>query len=422
MARVLGFQIEINGTQRAISTSEELRRAIADIGKELKKATDVETIKKLEKELIDLRARQAEVNQETRESIRLQRQQLTAVDNTSGAYDKLSKELNEARKRYKDLAAAEMESSEEAQQLIKRIVELDSKLKGVDASVGQFQRNVGNYSSALDNFFPQLGGISQGINDVRNATNNTGKAIAGIAIGFEVFNLASAAVAELNANLEETRQIATQIQTFTGATGSALLDQVAQAKAVAETYKANVQEVSVAANTLSRELGVDFARALELIEAGFRKGANAQGEFLDGLREYPAQFRDAGASAEQFIAVSIAAANSGIYSDKGLDAVKEFGLRIREQTKATADALTNSLGKKFTDELFKGINDGSITTVDALGNVTRALKANGVAGAALQGVIADVFGGPGEDVGQQFLFTLGDILDTTDSVTCCCWY
>jgi len=417
MAKVLGFQIEIKGTQRAISTSEELRRAIADIGKELKKATDVETIQKLEKELVDLKARQNEVNKEVRESVKARQAELTGVKQTTGAYAALSKELNDTRKQFKDLAAAEMGSSEEAQVLLRRITQLDTKLKDIDGSVGQFQRNVGNYSSALDNFFPQLGGISQGINNVKTATSGAGKAIAGIAIGFEVFSLASAAVAELNANLEETRKIAAQIQTFTGATGSALLDQVAQAKAVAETYKANVQEVSVAANTLSKELGVDFARALTLIEAGFRKGADAQGEFLDGLREYPAQFRDAGASAEQFIAVSIAAANSGIYSDKGLDAVKEFGLRIREQTKATGDALRKALGSEFTDKLFKDLNTGAITSVDALGQVTRALKATGVQGSELQTVIADVFGGPGEDVGQQFLFTLGDILETTDSVT-----
>ena len=73
------------------------------------------------------------------------------------------------------------------------------------------------------------------------------------------------------------------------------------------------------------------------------------------------------ASAEQFIAVSIAAANSGIYSDKGLDAVKEFGLRIREQTKATGDALRKALGSEFTDKLFSDLNRGAISTVDALG-------------------------------------------------------
>ena len=155
---------------------------------------------------------------------------------------------------------------------------------------------------------------------------------------------------------------------------------------------------------------------MTLVEAGFRKGANAQGEFLDILREYPAQFRDAGASAEDFLAVSIAASQEGIYSDKGLDAVKEFGLRIREQTKATRDALQNALGKEFTDELFGNINNGSVTSSQALGKITTALKESGVQGSQLQTVIADVFGGPGEDVGQRFLFTLGEILNTQNGI------
>lgn len=408
--KVLGFQIEINGALRFVSTSEELRRAISEIGKELKKATDVGTIQKLEKELIDLKARQNEVNKEVRESVKTRQQELTSVDRTSSAYDQLSKELNEARKRYKDLAATEQENTEEAKALIKQITLLDGKLKGIDATVGQFQRSVGNYPSAL-------GGVVSSIDDIKNASSGAVKALGVVAVGFQLFNAASAAIDELNQSFEETRIIAGQIQTFTGATGKALQDQVAQAKAVSETYKADVRDVSVAANTLSKELGVDFARALELIEAGFRKGADAQGQFLDGIKEYSVQFRDAGASAEQFIAVSIAASNAGIYSDKGLDAVKEFGLRIREQAKATGDALRAALGSEFTDKLFKDLNSGAINSVDALGKVTRALKENGVQGAELQTVIADVFGGPGEDVGQKFLFTLGEILETTDGVT-----
>lgn len=408
--KVLGFQIEINGTQRAINTSEELRRAISDINRELKKANDPTAIKELEKELVDLKARQREVNAETREAIKERQREITAVDKASGTYSRLSKELNDARKRYKDLAAAEQESTQEARDLLRQITALDGKLKDIDASVGQFQRNVGNYPGALQPVVASL-------NDIRNASGAATKALGVAAVAFQLFNIASDAIDELNASLEETRAISTQIQTFTGATGELLQTQVAQAKAVAETYRQDVQEISVAANTFSRELGIDFTEALTLIEAGFRRGANAQGEFLDGLREYPAQFRDAGASAEQFIAISIAAAEEGIYSDKGLDAVKEFGLRIREQTKATGDALRNALGPEFTDELFSQLNKGAISSVDALGKVTRALKENGVQGAELQTVIADVFGSPGEDVGQRFLFTLGDILETTESVT-----
>jgi phage-related minor tail protein len=137
----------------------------------------------------------------------------------------------------------------------------------------------------------------------------------------------------------------------------------------------------------------------------FRKGADAQGQFLDGLKEYSVQFRDAGLSAEDFLRVSIASANEGIFSDKGLDAVKEFGLRIQEQTKGSRDALTNAFGEEFTSELFNNINNGSITSGQAFGLITDKITETGVAGSQLQTIIADVFGGPGEDIGKDFLIT-----------------
>ena len=265
MAKVLGFQIEINGTQRAISTSEELRRAIADIGKELKKATDVQTIQKLEKELIQLKARQNEVNKETRESIKLQQQQLTAVDNTSGAYDRLSKELNEARKRYKDLAAAEQDSTEEAQQLLNKIVQLDSKLKGIDGSIGQFQRNVGNYGDALKGLGSAL----------------TGGLIGGGFVAFaelakrgvqELFEL-NKDIADLQANVQKTTKLTEE-----------------QARSLTESLKAldtrtsieNLLEISTVAGRLGveGEKGVlEFTKAIDTLTVALGD------EFKGGIEE-----------------------------------------------------------------------------------------------------------------------------------------
>ena len=95
MAKVLGFQIEINGTQRAISTSEELRRAIADIGKELKKATDVETIQKLEKEL-ELKAKDVSESQirDYLAKIESKRQELEIfIRNANNDMEKKEKEM-----------------------------------------------------------------------------------------------------------------------------------------------------------------------------------------------------------------------------------------------------------------------------------------------------------------------------------------
>ena len=231
------------------------------------------------------------------------------------------------------------------------------------------------------------------------------------------FSAISEIFATINQTVEETRRLSQQVSNFTQATGSTLQSFVSQSKAIATTYQKDVNEIIVAANTASKELGVTFPEALNLIEVGFRKGADAQGQFLDGLREYPAQFRDAGLSAEDFIKVSIAAANEGIYSDKGLDVVKEFSLRIREQTKASRDALENAFGKQFTNDLFNNLNNGTLTAGQALTKVTGKINETGLAGSELQTVIADVFGGPGEDVGQRFLSTLGEILNTTEDIT-----
>lgn len=420
METKLGFSIEILGAQDAVTAAEELRRKITEVQKALKAATSTDDISRLGKELVDLKAKQAEVNKEVREQVRVRQEELTNSNKAGATYRELSKRLNDLRHRYKDMAAAEQEATQEAQDLLQEITLLDRRLKKIDADVGQFQRNVGGYTDALSQFFPRIGGsigdVSDSIGFLKGQTGALGKGFGGLLVAFTAFNAISDIFAGLNEQIKETRQLQNDIANLTGQTGEALQQGAAQSKAIAETYNESAQEIAVAANTVSKELGVTFTDALTLVEAGFRKGANAQGEFLDVLREYPAQFRDAGASAEDFLAVSIAASQEGIYSDKGLDAVKEFGLRIREQTKATRDALQNALGKEFTDELFGNINNGSVTSSQALGKVTEALKANGVQGSQLQTVIADVFGGPGEDVGQRFLFTLGDILNAQNDI------
>lgn len=420
METKLGFSIEILGAQDAVTAAEELRRKITEVQKALKAATSTDDISRLGKELVDLKAKQAEVNKEVREQVRVRQEELTKSNQAGATYRELSKRLNDLRHRYKDMAAAEQEATQEAQDLLQEITLLDRRLKKIDADVGQFQRNVGGYTEALSQFFPRVGGsigdVSDSLGFLKGQTGALGKGFGGLLVAFTAFNAISDIFAGLNEQIKETRQLQNDIANLTGQTGEALQQGAAQSKAIAETYNESAQEIAVAANTVSKELGVTFTEALTLVEAGFRKGANAQGEFLDILREYPAQFRDAGASAEDFLAVSIAASQEGIYSDKGLDAVKEFGLRIREQTKATRDALQNALGKEFTDELFGNINNGSITSSQALGKVTTALKESGVQGAELQTVIADVFGGPGEDVGQRFLFTLGDILNTQNGI------
>jgi len=428
MAQVIGFQIVIDGLGKTVETATELKRAIADVNAELKKTTDVQEIKKLEAKLVDLKAAQMEVNKVVKEQIKSRNEEITATDKANGAYRKLSKELNDQRNRYKDLAAAEQQSSQEARDLIISIGQLDKKLKGIDANVGQFQRNVGGYTEALSNFFPKLSGtlgqVTGAIGGMQNGFASLNKASGALNVGLGTVGIALTAfqaISEIVGGLIEaaraTKELSAQVTNFTQITGEELTQVVASSQAIAVTYGKNVDDIVVAANSASKALGISFAQALDVVEIGFRKGADAQGQFLDGLKQYSVQFRDAGLSAEDFLRVSIASANEGIFSDKGLDAVKEFGLRINEQTKASRAALENAFGKEFTEELFTNINNGSVTSGQAFGLVTDKITETGVAGSQLQTVIADVFGGPGEDIGKDFLITLGDVLQSTDDVT-----
>jgi hypothetical protein len=426
--KVIGFKIQIEGLAGTIETATELKKAIAQVNAELKKTGDTNEIKKLEKQLVDLKAAQSLVNDVTREQVKLRKEEIAGIDKSQGAYRKLSKELNDQRNRYKDLAAAEQESSQEAKDLLVSISNLDKKLKGIDATVGQFQRNVGGYTEALGQFFPKLGGtlgqvtgtiggLSQGINGLTQTTGAFNKSLGAIGIALTLFSGISEIFQSINESVAETKELSNQVAAFTGATGNVLTDFVSKSKAISTTYKKDVNDITVAANSASKALGIGFNEALDAIEAGFRKGADSNGEFLDNLREYPTQFAAAGLSIKDYLAISIEAANQGIYSDKGLDVVKEFGLRIREQTKTSKDALVDAFGEEFTGELFENLNNGSITTAEALSLVSGKMGDTEVAGDKLQTVIADVFGGAGEDAGLAYILSLEKILKNTNDVT-----
>lgn len=415
MAKVLGFSINIQGLDTSVSNAEELRRAIAAVNKAIRETNDGKEYERLEKQLIDLKARQGEVNAQIREEIKQRRAELKATDDTVGAYRALSNQLNAARSRYKDLAVAGRENTEEAKALIVQIIALDKRLKEVDASVGQFQRSVGDYRGAIADSIPFLGQFSRGLEDIRGATTRTGKALAaGVLTGVIIQGIieATRAVKEF---ADEYRALAVEVNRQTGAIGDDLQQASARVTAIAKTYNQSTDEIIRAANALTREFGISLTDALDRVAVGFREGADNGREFLDSIREYSTQFRAAGASADEFLNVLIRQGQEGIFSDKGVDAVKEFGLRIREQTTATRSALENAFGQQFTDQLFNNLNRGAITTIDALRQVSDRLNDAGLTAQQTQRVIADVFGGPGEDAGLRYLQLLKDIDDELDT-------
>ena len=97
-----------------------------------------------------------------------------------------------------------------------------------------------------------------------------------------------------------------------------------------------------------------------------------------------------------------------------MDAIKEGNLRLREMTTATASAL-EGIGissKKVQEDL----QSGAKTTWQVMQEVSQKLSELPESSSKVGTAIADIFGGPGEDAGLQYLTMLKDIKGGIDDV------
>ncbi len=232
--------------------------------------------------------------------------------------------------------------------------------------------------------------------------------------GVEVARNLSDAFSYFSNNLRDTAQQSRDVTTLTGKTGEEMQHLRNGVLAVAEYFGKDFNEVLRSVNSLANGFGVSMDEALELVRSGLVSGADVGGDFLDTLREYPRYFKEAGLSAENFVAITANAAKQGVFSDKGVDVIKEGNLRIREMTKATADAL-NGIGIS-ADLVQQQLRNGSITTFEVMQQVAAKLRELPPSASQVGTAIADIFGGPGEDAGLEYIKTLADVKLSMDDV------
>lgn len=401
------FKILFEGTEQLRDLNKQYRDQVKVL-RELKEENG-ETSDEYKKQLKALEDLKKQVD-EQRESVKKQRKEYKELNEEVGEYTKKSRRLNQLRKSYKDLAAANKETTDEAQKYLREIRELDEELKNIDASVGQFQRNVGNYGSAFDGMSSIMSGNLAGL---AAAFGAGGLVVQGVELAVELGQ-------QVKEIVDDYTKLRSEIQTFTGAQGESLDSYVTQIKSISETFGVSQEEVTQAANSLTNQLTGDFNESLDLISKGFLAGANTSGEFLDQVREYPTFFNEAGFSGEQFIATITQQVKEGIFSDKGIDAIKEAELSLREMTDSTADAL-QGIGlssEGIREQIEKEGIGAAIQTVSARLGEFKADSPE--VGAAL----ADIFKGAGEDAGYEFIASLADmdngidgLIDRTNELT-----
>ena len=241
----------------------------------------------------------------------------------------------------------------------------------------------------------------------RTASDRLRDSLVSLNQGFEVIgNIASAARGLCDQFAELSRQTMSITQ-LTGVTGEEMQHLRTEVQSVATYYGKDFAEVLRSVNALAKGFGISAGDAMRPVRDGVVSGADAGGDFLDTVREYPRYFKEAGLSAEDFISISTNAARQGVFSDKGVDAIKEANIRLREMTPATAAAL-EGIGMS-AEAVQQALRDGSATTFQIMQQVAARLGELPASASVVGAAIADIFGGPGEDAGLEYIKTLADV-------------
>lgn len=162
----------IKQTATALKEAEQAMQQASKATKQLEKAKQklMEIESEVGKEIAKVRHQTREAQKDLRAKIRSEEAAIKSAELLKKAqeglyesYHDMSETLEKLRTRYKDLVAAGQANTKEAQEMYFAIVQLDSKIKGIDESVGQFQRNVGSYLQSMRNFWGELS------NQARNA-------------------------------------------------------------------------------------------------------------------------------------------------------------------------------------------------------------------------------------------------------------
>lgn len=377
-------------TQEYENASKELRSLQSELGKVrdtqqdyFQQLNQTENAQKVARRELNLLNREA---QAATGSLNQQRAQLAQLNRV---YDQFQVGINGTEDDLKALA--------------RQINQLNEDISEQEQATGRFQRNVGNYAGGIREAFASV--IPNGQLLTGALTGPVGAITAAVgAIG-----AGSKALFDLQQRIEGQRK---EVELLTGAIGNELDILTAKTAATSQTFGVDFNQTLQTTNAITRELGGTFAENSDAIASGLAVVGSQGDELLDILKEYPAQFRDSGIEVGQFVAIATQSIQEGVFSDKGVDAIKEAGLRLRELPKATKEALDGiGLSSQAIEE---GLRNGTTTVFEEIQKVSARLDELPPQSAEVGTAVADIFGGAGEDAGLRYLTTLQNINTSLD--------
>lgn len=179
-----------------------------------------------------------------------------------------------------------------------------------------------------------------------------------------------------------------------------------------DVFGVEVNDSIDAVKTLMEKFGITADEAFDHLTAGYQRGLDRSGDFLDTIGEYSVQFAEGGASVTEFFSALDTGLQGGVLgTDKAADAFKEFRVRIQDGSTLTAQSL-EQIGLN-ADDITSKLNDGSITVKDAWDMVQRALIKTTDAGVQFQAGVG-LIGTQFEDMGAKAVLAMDLTNDWAD--------
>lgn len=286
----------------------------------------------------------------------------------------------------------------------KSIQDVEKKLSGVNvkalavgAAIGAIAVSTAAAVGQSVKYLAELGdSYNSAVNDISAATGLVGDELDGMAdIMKDVYrNNFGESMDDVAAGLSE-------VYRTTGLVDDELQNATESGFALQDTFGYDLSESARAASALMKNFGLDAEEAYNLIAVGAQNGADQNGDLLDTLNEYSAQYAALGLNADQFVASLISGNEAGVFSiDKVGDAVKEFNIRSKDLSESSATAF-EQLGFN-ADDMFARFAAGGDTARTAMFEVIDALQATEDAGLKNSAAVA-LFGSQYEDLEANLL-------------------
>lgn len=253
-----------------------------------------------------------------------------AAERAGHAAEALAEANGRASEATEELSNASEQAAEEAEGAGNKGTDAIGAVAGALAAAG-ITAKVMEIAGAV---YELAGSFSEAEKTIVGATGATGRELDElISNSLDVYASSSAE------NLNEVAAGMMNVKTATGLTGDALEEATDAALVLNNVLGYEVPESSRTAGALMKNFGVSAQEAYNLIAIGAQNGADKNGDLLDVLNEYSAQYSALGLSAEEFVSSLVDGAEAGVFSvDKVGDAVKEFNIRAKDGSDTTAEA------------------------------------------------------------------------------------